>query len=243
MIVASLIAVRAGMAAVLRAPDEHSPAPRRRSPVPQGDCPMKSKRISRRTVLRGAGAALALPWLETMAPAAPDARPSPNRRCAWSSCTCPTACARTTGRPRRRRGLRTHAAPQAARRPEERFPAARKSLEREDRRPQRPLAQSARLALRRLRGAHLRRRSRFRRHLRRSVRRAAHRRPHHAAELRTRPRSHPHRHRYRRRRLRAHVRLLHLLARSAHPGAQGDRSAAGVRPPVPLQQSAGQSRA
>src|SRR5215475_13138861 len=32
---------------------------------------MTSKRISRRTVLRGAGAALALPWLERMSPAAP----------------------------------------------------------------------------------------------------------------------------------------------------------------------------
>jgi Protein of unknown function (DUF1552) len=31
---------------------------------------MKARRISRRTILRGAGAALALPWLETMAPAA-----------------------------------------------------------------------------------------------------------------------------------------------------------------------------
>jgi len=31
-----------------------------------------SKRISRRTILRGAGAALALPWLETMAKAAPE---------------------------------------------------------------------------------------------------------------------------------------------------------------------------
>src|SRR5215211_7089173 len=31
------------------------------------------KRISRRTVLRGAGAALALPWLETMSSAAPAA--------------------------------------------------------------------------------------------------------------------------------------------------------------------------
>jgi hypothetical protein len=34
---------------------------------------MKAKRISRRTVLRGAGAALALPWLETMGRAAPAA--------------------------------------------------------------------------------------------------------------------------------------------------------------------------
>src|SRR3954447_12555933 len=32
---------------------------------------MSSRRISRRSVLRGAGAALALPWLETMAPGAP----------------------------------------------------------------------------------------------------------------------------------------------------------------------------
>ena len=53
-----------------------------------------SKRISRRTVLRGAGAALALPWLETMAPAAPAASrihlsEPPLRMC---SCTCRTAC-------------------------------------------------------------------------------------------------------------------------------------------------------
>jgi hypothetical protein len=33
---------------------------------------MKARRISRRTILRGAGAALALPWLETMASAAPE---------------------------------------------------------------------------------------------------------------------------------------------------------------------------
>src|SRR6266852_1411627 len=33
---------------------------------------MMSKRISRRTVLRGAGAALALPWLERMASGAPN---------------------------------------------------------------------------------------------------------------------------------------------------------------------------
>ena len=100
--------------------------------------------------------------------------------------------------------------------PQGRLHAARESLEREDRRAQRPLAQSAGVAFRRLCGAHFGRRSRFRRHFRGSVRRAADRRPHHAAELRTRPRSHAHRHRYRRRRLRAHVRLLHLLARPAH---------------------------
>jgi hypothetical protein len=35
---------------------------------------MPSKRISRRTILRGAGATLALPWLETMASAAPDTK-------------------------------------------------------------------------------------------------------------------------------------------------------------------------
>ena len=32
---------------------------------------MMSKKISRRTILRGAGAAMALPWLESMSPAAP----------------------------------------------------------------------------------------------------------------------------------------------------------------------------
>ena len=37
---------------------------------------MSAKRISRRTVLRGAGAALALPWLETMASGASAARAS-----------------------------------------------------------------------------------------------------------------------------------------------------------------------
>ena len=37
----------------------------------EGEHPMSSRRISRRSVLRGAGAALALPWLETMAPGAP----------------------------------------------------------------------------------------------------------------------------------------------------------------------------
>ena len=53
--------------------------------------------ISRRTVLRGLGTALALPWLEAMAPAAGSmTRP----RCGWVSYTCPTACICPIGRPR-----------------------------------------------------------------------------------------------------------------------------------------------
>jgi len=42
-----------------------------------------AKRISRRTVLRGAGAALALPWLERMTSAAPAASAS---TLVWTSC-------------------------------------------------------------------------------------------------------------------------------------------------------------
>ena len=205
------------------------------------------KRISRRTVLRGAGAALALPWLETMAPAraAGHARiRCPSRPCAWSSCTCRTAFVPDHWTPEgdgEDYEITPHLKPLEE--PEERFHAAGESLEREDRRAQRPLAEGAGVAFRRLRGAHLGRRSGFRRHFGRSVGGAADRRPHHAAQLRTRPRSHPHRHRYRGRRLRPHVRLVHLLARSAYAGTQGDRAATGVRPPVPLEQSAGRSPA
>ena len=135
----------------------------------------------------------------------------------------------------RRRRLRNHAASQAAREPQERLHAARESLEREDRRPQRPLAEGAGVAFRRLRGAHLGRRSRFRRHSASiSSRRSSIGDRTDAAQLRTGPRSHAHRHRYGRRRLRAHVRIVHLLARSAHAGPQGNCSAARVRPFVPL---------
>ncbi len=97
---------------------------------------------------------------------------SPNHPSAWSSCTCPTACCPEHWTPTgdgEDYELTPHLKPLEE--PQERFPAAGESLERQDRRPQRPLAQSARLALRRLRRTHLRRRSRFRRHLRRSVRR------------------------------------------------------------------------
>ena len=44
-------------------------------------------RISRRTLLRGAGVSLALPWLEAMAAETPQAR----ARCAWPSCMSRTA--------------------------------------------------------------------------------------------------------------------------------------------------------
>ena len=59
--------------------------------------------ISRRTVLRGLGTAVALPWLEAMAPAAALAarrgrRPRPPRR-GWPSSTSPTASTCRTGRP------------------------------------------------------------------------------------------------------------------------------------------------
>ena len=51
--------------------------------------------ISRRTVLQGLGAAVALPWLEAMGPlpawARPPRRPAGRRRIAWRSSTSPTA--------------------------------------------------------------------------------------------------------------------------------------------------------
>jgi hypothetical protein len=43
----------------------------------------KDLRVSRRTVLQGLGAAVALPWLEAMAPAATAAAATPPRRLAW----------------------------------------------------------------------------------------------------------------------------------------------------------------
>ena len=61
------------------------------------------KPISRRTVLRGLGTAIALPWLEAMAPA--PARGRRGRRRGrpggWRSSTSPTASTCPTGRPRR----------------------------------------------------------------------------------------------------------------------------------------------
>ncbi|MFM7114201.1 MAG: hypothetical protein ACKO26_23955, partial [Planctomycetota bacterium] len=44
--------------------------------------PQPSWHLNRRTILRGSGVALALPWLEAMAPAAP-ASPKPKRFCAF----------------------------------------------------------------------------------------------------------------------------------------------------------------
>ena len=133
---------------------------------------MNARRISRRTILRGTGAAMALPWLETMAHAAPadTATRCLSRRCAWSACTCRTASARITGHLQamaRDYEITPHLKPLEE--PEGRFPASGESLERQDRRPQWPLAEGAGVPLRRLRGANLGRRSGFRRYLRRSV--------------------------------------------------------------------------
>ena len=62
--------------------------------------------MSRRTVLRGLGAAVALPWLEVMGPltswAADVARPRRRRRTGWPSSTSPTARTWPTGRRRPR---------------------------------------------------------------------------------------------------------------------------------------------
>ena len=64
-----------------------------------------ARQISRRTVLRGLGTAIALPWLEAMAPPRrwPLRRVPPARRppCGWPSSTSPTASTCPTG-PRRR---------------------------------------------------------------------------------------------------------------------------------------------
>ena len=51
-------------------------------------------RPTRRTLLRGMGAALALPWLESLCPpfAGPRQRPPRGRRSGWASGMCPTAC-------------------------------------------------------------------------------------------------------------------------------------------------------
>ena len=59
------------------------------------------KRLSRRTVLRGLGASIALPLLDAMRPQRlwPPARTLGRRpRCAWHFCTSPTACTCQAGR-------------------------------------------------------------------------------------------------------------------------------------------------
>ena len=62
---------------------------------------MKHRRfpISRRTLLRGSGVALGLPWLEAMtaAPAPHHDRAKPLHRSAWPCSTCRTACTPTCG--------------------------------------------------------------------------------------------------------------------------------------------------
>ena len=60
----------------------------------------RQKALSRRTVLRGAGVALGLPWLEAMVPSALGqlrSRPTRNRPCAWPCSTWPTASTRHSG--------------------------------------------------------------------------------------------------------------------------------------------------
>ena len=75
-----------------------------------------AKVISRRTLLRGAGVAMALPWLETMSkPRRSRGRSHcPNRPCAWRSCTLRTESARMLEPGRRWRTVRDHhATPEA----------------------------------------------------------------------------------------------------------------------------------
>ena len=56
----------------------------------------RQKPLSRRTVLRGAGVALGLPWLEAMVPSAlaSPSRPPPSLPCGWPCSTWPTASTR-----------------------------------------------------------------------------------------------------------------------------------------------------
>ncbi len=74
-----------------------------RARIPTRSLPM-TRTISRRTVLKGLGVSLALPWLEAMGPVtAVGRRPKPSAprpRTAWRSCTCPTARTWPTGRRR-----------------------------------------------------------------------------------------------------------------------------------------------
>ncbi len=78
------------------------PGGRPERPIPEaedarGDTMSQTRRITRRTVLRGLGTAIALPWLESMARAAdvaavaPARRPPGPARSGWPSSTCPTA--------------------------------------------------------------------------------------------------------------------------------------------------------
>ena len=59
----------------------------------------RAKRLSRRALLRGVGAAIALPWLEAMGATAALGGPAAGGPCpgAWPFSTCPTACICRTG--------------------------------------------------------------------------------------------------------------------------------------------------
>lgn len=125
------------------------------------------KRISRRTLLRGAGAAMALPWLEAMGSAAPATAgnlsepplrmmffymPNGVRPDHW-----------TPPGDGEQYEITPHLKPLEGLKND--FRPSRKSVERQNRRPQRSLAQGSCLALGRLCGTHIGKRSRFRRNL------------------------------------------------------------------------------
>ena len=194
------------------------------------------KLIARRTLLRGAGVALSLPWLESLATAGPtsDALKLSEPPLRMAFMFMPNGVRPEYWTPAgdgEDYEITPHLKPLENLKND--FMLLENPVESEFGGAQRALAQSADLAFGRIRPAHHGGRPGYRRRLGGPVGRTTDRRPDAAADHRT---GHGHaaqRHRRRWGRLRPHVRLVHLLARSAHAGAQGDRSATGVRPPVP----------
>ena len=195
--------------------------------------------ISRRTILRGAGASLALPWLEAMMPTvrAPQrARPS-----AWPSSIWPTAYAKTCGRPRARAAISPSPPPCSPWRPQGRTDHRHQSLEPVGQRQRRPLHQDRRLS--HLHDGHQdsRRRPQLPRHLDGPDGGAEGREPNADPVARIGHRAGDHR-RGHQRRLYPRLRFAHRLERSHQPGRQGTQSAAGLRAAVAVHQAADRIR-
>ena len=74
----------------------------RRPMTRPGAHPMAETRVTRRTMLRGLGVTMALPWLESLPARAPARRRRPGRPSAWPSSSRATAITAPSGRPRAR---------------------------------------------------------------------------------------------------------------------------------------------
>ena len=169
-----------------------------------------AKVISRRTLLRGAGAVMTLPWLESISSGAPvpatENLAEPPLRMAFLFMPNGVRPDYWTPAGDKRR-LRDHTTSETTGEFEERISAARESLAQEHRRAQWPLAEGAGVALGRIRGAHHRQRSGRRRHQRGPTGRTAYGAGNAAAHVRTWNGRAAHRNRYGRRRLSARARF------------------------------------